>query len=531
MSGHYTQGVPNTNLADQIDALRQLVALADGRSDVSAARAVLAQADTRLSLTTERTVVALAGATGSGKSSLFNAITGTELATPGVLRPTTSATLAAVFSDDASDLLDWLQVSRRHRVHGADGAFDDLVLLDLPDHDSTERAHATEVERLVKVVDQIIWVVDPQKYADAALHDGFLRPMAGYQRVLHVALNQVDKLDLPELEQCYKDLRLILDAEGLTDVPIFPVSARTGAGVPELRKAIMKVVAEKEAAISRIRADVGWAVRALAADLGQPSTTAAIEVSSDLTTALAESAGMPAVVQAVEDATLHRGAVATGWPGMTLWRRLRPDPLRRLRLGEGASTDPKELTRSALPRRSLSSAAMVDNALRQVGQQAGASLPPGWRDAVLESARTNQDRLPNALDQAIVGTDLGDSTQPGWWRVMQQVQIGLLAVFIVGLLWWLATLLVPALGANTGSGWSAPIALLVVGLIGGILLGLIARGLVGSAAKSAAARARKRVLANVEQVARDEVISPINQELANHNRAIEIAGKLVVATA
>src|SRR5262245_55006018 len=35
------------------------------------------------------TVVALAGATGSGKSSLFNALARMELSPPGVLRPTT----------------------------------------------------------------------------------------------------------------------------------------------------------------------------------------------------------------------------------------------------------------------------------------------------------------------------------------------------------------------------------------------------------------------------------------------------------
>ena len=45
------------------------------------------QVDRRLALSGGATVVALAGATGSGKSSTFNALTGTDLATVGVRRP------------------------------------------------------------------------------------------------------------------------------------------------------------------------------------------------------------------------------------------------------------------------------------------------------------------------------------------------------------------------------------------------------------------------------------------------------------
>ena len=46
-----------------------------------------------------------------------------------------------------------------------------LVLLDLPDHDSTVAAHRIEVDRLVALVDLLVWVLDPQKYADAAVHE------------------------------------------------------------------------------------------------------------------------------------------------------------------------------------------------------------------------------------------------------------------------------------------------------------------------------------------------------------------------
>ena len=64
------------------------------------------RAGERLGHGVEHTVVALAGATGSGKSSLFNALAGADLSTVGVRRPTTSVTSACAWGEDASALLD-----------------------------------------------------------------------------------------------------------------------------------------------------------------------------------------------------------------------------------------------------------------------------------------------------------------------------------------------------------------------------------------------------------------------------------------
>ena len=59
-----------------------------------------------------------------------------------------------------------------------DTALRGVVLLDLPDHDSTEVSHHLEVDRLVQLADMLVWVLDPQKYADAAIHDRYLAPLA-----------------------------------------------------------------------------------------------------------------------------------------------------------------------------------------------------------------------------------------------------------------------------------------------------------------------------------------------------------------
>ena len=133
---------------------------------VDAARRVVDKAVERLGIAGEHTVVALAGATGSGKSSLFNALVGADVATIGARRPTTSRPTAGIWGDaDASELLDWLGVQERHVVDtsapGDDGAATGpvrvevegslygLVLLDLPDFDSSELAHRREAERIL----------------------------------------------------------------------------------------------------------------------------------------------------------------------------------------------------------------------------------------------------------------------------------------------------------------------------------------------------------------------------------------------
>ena len=204
------------SIAMRLKSLDEVIDLARGRASdevVDAADAVVDRAGHRLSIAGEHTVVALAGATGSGKSSTFNAISGTQLARTGVTRPTTSEAMSVSWgTEQPVELLDWLGVQRRHLVASGDSALNDLVLLDLPDHDSTEVTHRLTVDRLVELVDMLVWVVDPQKYADGALHDGYLKPLADHAEVMVVVLNQVDRLDEGQRAAALADLRRLLDS-------------------------------------------------------------------------------------------------------------------------------------------------------------------------------------------------------------------------------------------------------------------------------------------------------------------------------
>ena len=61
---------------------------------------------------------------------------------------------------------------------GQPGSLDGLVLLDLHDFDSRVIEHRQEAERILALVDVFVWVTDPQKYADARLHDDYLQALA-----------------------------------------------------------------------------------------------------------------------------------------------------------------------------------------------------------------------------------------------------------------------------------------------------------------------------------------------------------------
>src|SRR5690242_4655859 len=141
------------DISDRLSGLAEAADAAQGRLDdglVAEARGIAERAGGRMKLSSEHTVVGIAGATGSGKSSTFNALTGLELSAVGVRRPTTSWATACVWgASGARELLEWLGIPDRHQTtrdsmldtRRESNELDGVVLLDLPDHDSTEVTH------------------------------------------------------------------------------------------------------------------------------------------------------------------------------------------------------------------------------------------------------------------------------------------------------------------------------------------------------------------------------------------------------
>jgi GTP-binding protein EngB required for normal cell division len=528
----------SAHLVDHLRALSEAVELCEDRVDSDAlaeARRVVDQADRRLAISGSATVVALAGATGSGKSSIFNALSGTTLATVGVRRPTTAHAMACSWGDEsAEDLLDWLQIPRRHALEAdpaMDAALDGLVLLDLPDHDSTELDHRMEVDRLVQLVDMLIWVVDPQKYADAAIHDRYLKPLSQHADVMMIILNQVDKLTVKQRTQCLNDLRRLLDSEGLGKVPVVAVSAVTGEGIEALRETLAKQVAEKQAAARRLAADVSVAAAKLSTASGTTKVTPLARSSIDrLTTQVAIAAGVPVVTEAVGKAWRMRGGLATGWPVLAWIAKFKPDPLRRLhldRLGVGRrhkEIDPSGVGRTSLPATSGVQKARVDTAVRTLADEAAQGLTRGWADEIKQAARSSEDALPDRVDRAIATTDLDLAQHRRWWQLVRVLQWLLVATVIVGLGWLglaflLAYLQLPPLPKVTWWGLPAPTVLAVGGVLAGLLLAGVARIFVEIGARRRTAKARQSLRAAIARVTGELVITPVKAEQDRYEKA------------
>lgn len=526
-------------LDQRVAGLEQAVTSARGRLDdavVEQAARVCERAGARLRLSGDHTVVALAGATGSGKSSTFNALTGLELAAVGVRRPTTSHATACVWGTEqtterASELLDWLSIPERHRVARdsmldrgqADRGLDGLVLLDLPDHDSTEVSHHVEVERLLALTDLMVWVLDPQKYADAAIHDRYLAPMASHKDVMLVVLNHVDEVPPPRRRAMLDDVRRLLDADGLHGVPVLATSARTGEGIDELRAAVAARVSDKAATRTRLAGDVSQAAARMSAASGegQPRELAAKD-RRELVEALTSAAGVPTVVEAVHRATTVRARRATGWP-VTAWlSRFKPDPLRRLHLDRGSSgRDLVAAARSSMPTADHVQQARVETSVRDLCDRASDGLAQPWVRSVRHASTSRFPDLGDRLDRAVTATDLGVSGTPAWWRAVRSVQWVLLAAALVGAVWLgvlagTAYLQLPDLGAPDWRGLPVPTLLLVGGVVTGLLLSLVSRGLISVGARSRARRADKRLRAAVAEVAEELVVDPVSTELAAH---------------
>jgi GTP-binding protein EngB required for normal cell division len=264
-------GLDYSRLPARLASLTELTKIAAGRTGSEAfsqelltdAETLLRRSGERMRMSASHTVVALAGGTGSGKSSLFNVLAGAAFSPAGVMRPTTKHLHACVWGmEGAAPLLDWLGVQRRHRYARAsaldegEASLTGLLLLDLPDHDSVVSGSAAMVDRLVKLVDMLVWVLDPLKYADASVHRRYLVPLAGHASVTTVVLNKSDTLSPDQVADCTADLRRLLDAEGLMETPVLVTSAATGTGLDELRRTLAAAVAVRRAASDRITADI-----------------------------------------------------------------------------------------------------------------------------------------------------------------------------------------------------------------------------------------------------------------------------------
>jgi hypothetical protein len=551
-------------LPARLTALTRLIQIAATRTGsgfpetlVQDAEELVERAGERLRLSAGHTVVALAGGTGSGKSSIFNYLAGAEFSAVGVTRPVTRDAHACVWGASGSGpLLDWLGVPRRFRyargsmLDVGESTLNGLVLLDLPDHDSVVGGASQQVDRLIGMADLMVWVLDPQKYADAAVHRRYLVPLAGHSDVMAVVLNQADHLSPGEAEDCAADLRRLLDSEGLHNALVLVTSAVTGAGMAQFRGLLGGAVAARRATSARISADLDGIAREFApyaarqgdgpgheaASQGHGGGRAGGEVrvpvaaAEELVDAFTGAAGVSAVADALQSARELRAVDYVGWPIAWLVERLTGrDPVRRIRLGrlwaelKSMATGP-----------SGAQQADIDNALTKLADEVGAPLPKPWSQTTRSAARRRAEEIPAAIGAAMGESIPEENKITPWWRLIGALQGLLLGCVIVSLVWAGVVLAFGVFHAAANVprlfGDASLLPWIAVMIVAFLLLGWLTAAGCMNLVRSSAGRERQRVLdairARVAVVAREMVLVPVEQELAEYERFL---GELRIA--
>jgi GTP-binding protein EngB required for normal cell division len=510
------EAVGADRLRQRLAALEHALGVAGDRlpaASLAGAREVLGRAEGRLAVTGGQTVAVLAGPTGSGKSSLFNVLAGAPLSPVGVRRPTTTQSVGCTWGEDDT-LLGWLGV--RAQFHPAPARDDvdlsGLVLVDLPDVDSIAAAHQAEADRVVGIADLLVWVVDPQKYADATLHTGYLRPLARHAGVTLVVLNHADALPPGGRQACADDLRRLLAADGLGDVPVVLTSAETGEGLETLRMALAERVRAGTAAAERLDGDVDLAARALARHVGPSDTGVRLgQASVHVQRGLAEAAGVPAIAEAAESAYRRRATLAVGWPPTRWLRRLRPGPLRRLGIGGGRA--------GAQPGAGPVGGARVRTAVDDLVERVTDGLPDPWPVQVRRVAAQPTVYLQESLGRELGRASVVLSKRPSWWAAAGMLQWALLLVAVAGAVWLVARAVASAYLQVSGF-WlpragGVPIATLVLvgGLVAGLVLTMLLRGAVRWGARRRRRRAARTLQSAIDEVVERELLEPVRLEV------------------
>ncbi|MFI0896802.1 ATP-binding protein [Streptomyces sp. NPDC020983] len=598
-------------LGERVDALGELLGLSRARISPDALAEtgeLLERVAERRRLSHEHTVVALAGATGSGKSSLFNALAGLPLSATGLRRPTTARPVSCAWHPErAAGLLDRLGIApqdryaRRARIPapagacdrpgggaatgtggaepgtdarpeaatedtdaaaasgaggygGADGipvgdgdfpfgtgdlaagtdrpadrsgeaaeaatSLDGLVLIDLPDHDSAAPGHRAQVDRLLELVDVVVWVLDPEKYADAALHERYLRPLAGHADVTVLVLNQVDRLPGDSADLVLDDLRRLLDEDGLAvgehgeaGAVVLATSALTGQGVADLRGVLAQIADERVAAGRRLAADLDLTADRLhplyVAEGGAGLTDPAREEFVDR---LADAVGAAAAGRSAERDWAAAARAACGTP----WGRLRGE---RTVAGAGSPQPPAAPGRpggAAGVAGLVASRPLVGEAVRGLAADAARGLPEPWAQAVRDAARRGGEGLPAALDTAAGRAEPGPPERPGWWSVAHAVQWLLMVLAVAGAV-CLITLAVGSLELP----WWPPAVMTAAGGAGGPLVSAGCRVVARGPARRHGQAAERRLRDAAADCGRARVLEPVAAELMRYREVRE----------
>jgi len=137
--------------------------------------------------------IGLLGGTGVGKSTLMNALSGSEIASTSHRRPHTDKVL--IYRHVAANHLPPLSLENVpcHEVTHEASAIKQILLCDLPDFDSLMGEHGEQVLRFMEHLDILVWVTSPEKYADGRFYE-LLRMVPKAKQNFYFVLNKTDLL-------------------------------------------------------------------------------------------------------------------------------------------------------------------------------------------------------------------------------------------------------------------------------------------------------------------------------------------------
>ena len=268
------------SLTDAIEALETSLSVAGEILSEEEARPVRQLIDSirvRRGFLGKTLVIAIAGGTGSGKSSLLNAIAGEKIAETGRRRPTTDRPLAWMPREPTKELealLDELGVVDR----AGNAALPHVAVIDLPDFDSFEVSHRKLVEELIPRVDAVIWVADPEKYNDRVLHREFIEVFRRYDDLFTFVLNQVDLVEPEVAVQIAADWENLLRADGVDVHQIIATAADPDqgpmVGIEDVKAELSARLDAKRAVVTKISSDLIGAADHLALATGSSRRSA-----------------------------------------------------------------------------------------------------------------------------------------------------------------------------------------------------------------------------------------------------------------
>lgn len=476
------------------------------------------------------------GATGSGKSSLFNAILGADIATIGVRRPTTIEPIAAIpVNEGVSELMDWLQIKHRVQIPSGGKLPDNVALIDLPDIDSIATAGRETVKFLAQRVDLLIWVADPQKYADNLLHTEFIRPLAKHANMTIGVLTHADTLHGQDAVHVVADFTRILETDRVNNPLVIPTSAVTGQGIDSLRLRITDAAAVQAKAAQKLIADLQNGKALIAKEIfGGTSGVNTLEtlksydlpgftnkqVKPLLTKAVYEVAGVKTVEKTVKQGYRYRaGSVAGFWPSRKL-RLFKPDPVKRLHLGSETgitSYKPLDMTLKNL-----------DLAMRQTVDGLIAGRPRPWQASLRAQATQANEFIPLHLNHVVSRIDVplpaGKAT---WWRVMNGLQMLGWVLAICGGLWLggihlLKSLLLIDVPTMPYYNIPTPVWMIGVGILWAVLISALTAVLISWRAHAAGKKASQALREELDEVVEEYLWAPLKIEDQRQRRVLEL---------